>query len=263
MSTDVAVVSTEAIGGDVDALEVWSKSLVVRTPLEKELAVDSLRQIKAKKSFIVGFFKDSKEKAHSAWKAIVGNEKSLTDRLDAAEGLAKNAILKYDRAEEEKRLAEQRRLQAIADEAARKERVAAELAAAKQRAIEDEARRVAEEKRRKALEATDAERKRLLAEAGAAERKAEAAAAKAEAKDDIAEAAVAPVIRVAEPEKTKGFAQRDNWKARVINADIVPRDWLIPDIEGLNKYAKAIKGGRTVPGVEFYNEPIAAVGGRV
>lgn len=52
----------------------------------------------------------------------------------------------------------------------------------------------------------------------------------------------------------------DNWKSRVVNAAIVPREYCVPDEKALNAYAKAnaeaLKAGtaKPVPGVEFYNE---------
>jgi hypothetical protein len=51
----------------------------------------------------------------------------------------------------------------------------------------------------------------------------------------------------------------DNWKARIANADLVPRMYCMPDEKVLNKLAKArvdeIKAGTLkVPGVEFWND---------
>jgi hypothetical protein len=71
---------------------------------------------------VIEFFKDSKENAHRAWKAICANEGKFTDRLDMAKENAKSAIVRYDNEQAAIRRKEQARLQAIADEQARKEK---------------------------------------------------------------------------------------------------------------------------------------------
>ena len=55
-----------------------------------------------------------------------------------------------------------------------------------------------------------------------------------------------------------GVSFRKTWKARVINEDILPRKFLIPNIKMLNDFAKATKGQIQVEGVEFYPEEITS-----
>lgn len=254
---------TQEILGGVSELETWARGLTIKNQPELESAVETLKGVKRWNKTIVEFFADSKQKAHSAWKAIVANEKSMTDKLDAVEVTAKLAINGYQIEQEKIRQAEQRRLQAIADEAARKEREKAEQEAAKQRAKEAEERAKAELARKQAEQATEAERKRLLAEAEAADRKAAAAAVKAESKQDAADSVVASVVNVASTvEPVKGLAMRTVWKFRVVDAAIVPRDWLMVDEKALQGFATATKGGKPVAGIEFYSEQIPAIGGR-
>lgn len=61
------------------------------------------------------------------------------------------------------------------------------------------------------------------------------------------------------PKKTEGVSTRDNWKMRITNADMIPREYLIPNETLLNQMAKAFKNQKKIPGVEFYNEPISSV----
>jgi Asp-tRNA(Asn)/Glu-tRNA(Gln) amidotransferase A subunit family amidase len=181
---------------------------------DRSQALEIGKQIKTRRAEVVEFFRDSKAKAHATWKSIVAQEKSFTDRLDAVELAIKSAVLQYDRKQEAIRQAEQRRLQAEADEAARRERDRLEKQAAKLKTPE-----------------------------------------KKEALRQQAEAIIAPVVNVAPvAQKTKGVSTRKIWKARVIDAAAVPREWLIVDDKALNGFAKATKGSKKIDGVEFYQE---------
>jgi hypothetical protein len=117
---------SEGLKKEVATLEELTKTVAVRNADERAFVYQMIQGVKTKKAAIIDFFADSKTKAHAAWKAIVGMEKNETDKLDAFEAAGKRAIRAYDDAEEAKREAERRRLQAIADEAARKEREKAE-----------------------------------------------------------------------------------------------------------------------------------------
>jgi hypothetical protein len=240
---------------DIERLAEWSKNIVVTNPTQRATVYEATKGVKTRKAQVLEFYKDMKTKARAAWQGIVDKEKSYTDILDTFEAAAKRAILKYDTEEEQKRIAEQRRLQAIADEKARVEREKAEAEARRQRAIEEEARQKAEAARRAAEQASAEERARLLKEAEAAERKAAAANAKAETKTELAAAVVAPVVEIAPTvEKQKGETTKTTWKARIINAALVPREYCVPNEKELDAIAKATKGSKQIPGVEFYPE---------
>jgi len=203
-------------------METWAKELAIHTPAEYQTAIDGLKQVKTLRQGITRFFEDSKTKAHAAWKAICGNEKQFTDRLDVVEAKAKNILTAYARVEEEKRQAEQRRLQAEADEAARRERERLEKEAAKLKTPEKREERLAQ-----------------------------------------AAAVVAPVVNIAPttPE-VKGTAMRKVWRARVVDAQAVPREWLMVNDKALNAFAVSTKGAVPVKGVEFYVEDRMAVSTR-
>ena len=93
------VVVDETTTTEVQKLENLTRAVVVTNPQERELIYSEIKKVKGLKARIVDFFKLSKEKAWETHKAIVANEKSFTDRLDAFESAAKLAIQKYDRAE--------------------------------------------------------------------------------------------------------------------------------------------------------------------
>lgn len=254
------LVLSEGLKKEVATLEEMTKTVAVRNADERTIVYQMVQSVKSKKKMIVNFFADSKQKANAAWKAIVSMEKTETDKLDAFEFAGKAAILKYDQAKEKMRLAEQRRLQAIADETARKEREKREQEAAKQRQIEEESRKKADEARKRAQEAQDqSERERLQREAEAADRKANAAQIKADSKLEDAAAVVAPIVQMAAPEKQKGESTRDVWTYEVLDVNMIPREYLQPNEKALAGVARATKGSITIPGIRIFAEKTLAV----
>ena len=96
------------------------------------------------------------------------------------------------------------------------------------------------------------EQKRQEAERLALAERMEAAGMKEQA-DRVLEVPVAPVQAppVARVEKPVGQAHIENWQARVVDATLIPREFLMPDMQALGKYAKLMKGKAKVAGVEF------------
>jgi len=56
--------------------------------------------------------------------------------------------------------------------------------------------------------------------------------------------------------------QRDNWKYEVVDVNLIPREYMMPDTSLLNITAKTHHDKKLVAGVRFYNEPIIAVRAR-
>lgn len=220
MQNDMVVVDTTTEQG-ISKVEQWAKSLAITTPTEHDAALSTLKELKSLKTRIIDFFKPSKEAAAKSHKLIVANEKSFTDRLDSAEKIAKQALLKYQLAEEEKRKAEERKLQAQADEKARKEREKLEALAAK----------------------ADASGK----------------TEKAEALRQQAEVVEAPVVRVESRVEAKGSSIRKTWRAKVVDPSKVPDDWWIINQDALDTFARGTKGSMPIQGVEFYEDSGLAV----
>lgn len=61
-----------------------------------------------------------------------------------------------------------------------------------------------------------------------------------------------------DPLSLPGVSVRTIWRARVVDPDSVPREFLCPDLEALNAYARVMKQASSVPGVEFYSQTILA-----
>lgn len=110
-------------------------------------------------------------------------------------------------------------------------------------------------------EAQEQEQARLRAEAAAAREKAEVAAIFGDTDESAALEVEAHVLKhqaeAVKPGKATGT--RDNWKWRAIDEDKIPRSYLVPDAARLDYEAKSKKGAASVPGIEFYNEPIVVV----
>lgn len=130
----------------------------------------------------------------------------------------------------------------------------------------------AEEQRRAAEEVARAERERLAEEARQAEEAAkaaaaagdESAAAEAQAKAVVlaAEAEVvehlAPAV-VEAPAKLAGVSTRQDWDFEIVDANAIPREFLVVDEKKVRAYVKAMKSDAKIPGVRvFAKEVIAA-----
>lgn len=76
-----------------------------------------------------------------------------------------------------------------------------------------------------------------------------------------AQAQAAPISTYVAPamEKPKGAAIRKVWKARVIDAALVPDQFKTINEKALDAYAKSMKQDAKVPGVEFYSEDSLAI----
>ena len=159
----------------------------------------------------------------------------------------------------------------------RREREAAE---AEERKINEERRRAAEkeaEAKRKEAEAQAAEerkkREKEIAEAQKsgevkkreAERlKKEAAEQEARAKRQaeeearIAAANVQDVKVLPSTPKVAGIRGRVNWRFRIVNADLIPRQYLIPDEVSIGQMVRnakdKAKAEKSCPGIEVYSE---------
>lgn len=243
--------------------------IVVRNHEDRAGAVAFLREVKGAAGKVKEFFGPMKQAAHEAHKRITAQEAAMLTPLTEAERKLKSTVSAYDAEVERVAEIERRRLQAIADEKARKERERAEQEAARQRQIEEAARAEAERLRREAAQADAAERARLEREADARERTAAAAAVKVEAKEQVAAAAIAPVIQVSAPVKQSGESRRTTWKAQLTSlpelaglpVGDVRLSFLSFDQAAANRFAVATKGSVSVPGVKFVSETSLAIGG--
>ena len=215
--TSIVVVDQET-SKQIDQLEAWAGSVVVRSDAERAEVMEIVRGAKAQRKTLDEFFDPGIKKAHELHKGLVAQKKQFTDRLDRAEAAGKAAMTRYDAEQERIREAERRRLQAIADEEARKER----------ERLEKEASRLKTPELR-------------------------------EARLEAAAAVVAPTVQIAPIVKTEGEASRKLWKARVVDINQVPREYMVVNQQALDAMARATKGAVAIPGVEIYSETSMAI----
>lgn len=200
----------------------WARQLTVTDAETFADAGERLKEIKGALNRAAAFFKPMKQKADATKKAILDAEKELTVPLQEAEQLCKRAMLTYQQAEEEKAQAEARRIQAEADEKARREREALE---------------------RKAAAAKKPETQQRYAEAAAQ-----------------VTAPVVQVASAAP--KLNGVAVVKTWRAQVVDPLKVPREFLLVDEKKLDQYARTMKENAKVDGVRFYQDATMSAKGR-
>ncbi len=212
---------------EVSPVVTEAYSIVVQNAQQYSGAAEFLKMLKDAQKKVKEYFEPMKTNAYQAWKEICAKENQMLDPLGKAEAEVKTKMLTFQREEEERRIAEQRRLQAIADEKARKERERLQKEAEK-------------------LKTPELKEKRM-----------------AEAESVIAPVIqVQP-----ETPKIDGISTRSIWKAEVISkidfvkAAINDQNLLALlgiDLAKLNKIAQATKGQISYPGIRFYEETIMA-----
>lgn len=193
-------------------------------------AGEILLTIKEIRKKIEATFKPIKQKMDAAKKEVLEQEKAADRPLAEAEAWIKPLIATYNAEQERIRREEEERLREIA----RKE-----------------------------------EEERRLQEAIAAEEEAKRNGA---SKEQIAEVVqqvidepvkVAPIVVPRSVPKVAGISMRENWKFRVVNEKLIPREYMKVDDVKIGAVVRALKGATNIPGIEAYNESIVNAGRRV
>jgi hypothetical protein len=126
----------------------------------------------------------------------------------------------------------------------------------RQRWKAEQDRLLREAEQQAARQAQQEEQARLLAEAALLEEQHQPELAAAIVEEAIS--APAPVV-VLPSNVPKDMPKRTLYKWRVVNAAMVPRDYMVIDETRLTRYAAAMKGAARVPGIQFYTEEIDVV----
>lgn len=222
-----------------------AKTFIITTHDQCQLAATELGAIKSrakelneKRLSITRKFDDAKKEVMDLFKPALGI-------LEEAETVIKKGIVDWQQQQERLRKAEEMRLA----EVARKERDRLE---AEVRKVEEAARKKADELAAKAAAELAAGNAAKAAELQAR------AASTVEKADDRAGAArtqasmtIAPTV-IRESPKVQGVTMRTRWKSRVVDAQAVPREYMVVNEKALDDIATATKGALKIPGVEFY-----------
>lgn len=189
------------------------RSWVVATDEDFKALDAYLVGLKELEKSIIADFKDAKDKAFAAHRAICAQEKAHLDKIEEARRIGKPKLLAYEETKEAIRKAEQERLEA-------------------------EARKKAEDE--------------ALARAAAAEKAGDTETAKAIISEPIS---VEPVkAQVMSPKRSTTIQTR--WGAVIEDVNLIPREYLIPDMTALNRVAQATKGAIKIPGVKFESRKV-------
>lgn len=211
----------------------------IKTPEQYVAVAEHLKTVALYEKKVEGWFRGTADrpgpltKAYSTYKDLLEKEKEALAPAATDRAKVKGLLVAYD------------------DEQAR-------IAAEEQRRLEEIARKDAEDRR--------------IAEAAALEREAsqeqdeslrDVLLAEAQGIFDAPTEVVTVSVQKATP-KVSGVTLRDNWKARqTVKVKVLAKEvgmgkqeenFLLPNYSALDAAAKASKGTRKIPGVEFYND---------
>ncbi|MBT9166900.1 MAG: hypothetical protein DDT19_00224 [Syntrophomonadaceae bacterium] len=221
----VSPIDTEKVrksNEDVAIMLQDSQRIVITTQEQNEKASAFLKVVKARYKELEEKRKAITQPLDTAKKEVQELFRRPLEMLGQAEGIIKTAILSFVQEQERKAGEEQRRLQELAEKEAEKER----------KRLEERAQR---------------------AEAKGKEEKAEELREQAKEVEAIAPVLAQPDIRV------EGVSYRDLWRAEVVDVSLVPREYMIPNQQALDKIAQATKGVIQIAGVKFVCTKIIAV----
>lgn len=221
ISVNIDTVEEQKKTSDVPAL-CQKAELIISNQGDYEVASTVLSEVKNRYKELDTQRKEITKPIDTAKKAVMELFRSPLELLEKAESKIKGLMIGYTNEQERKAREEQLRLQKIAD-----------AEAARQKKILDE--------------------KIARAEASGKTEKAEELQMQKETITPIVAPIIAPQI-----ETPKGVSYRDNWTAEVIDINLIPREYLVVNMQALNAVAKSTKGTLTIPGVKFTSTKILA-----
>lgn len=213
----------EVIRQEASGILLWADSLVVNTLEDYKGAIARLQDIKAVRSKWVAYWLPLKSKAHAAWKEVVAREADGLRICDDAERMAKVKAITWKQGQDRKAEEERIRLQAKADEDARREKERLEREAEK-------------------LKTPELKEARLEEAAG------------------IQAPVITIASPVADVE---GASARKTWKAELVDMDAliaaaspgsVAASFLQFNEQAANNFARSTKGKVEVAGIRFFEE---------
>lgn len=182
-----------------------------------------------------------------AKKAVMELFKPVETGLDNCIRHVDGLLISYTTGQEKIRLEQEEKLRKQAEAEERKQREAKE---AQERAWREKQEAAQKEAERLAKAGKQAEAAKATAEAEKAAQKAE------ERRQQAAEVQVVAPTLASSVGKVEGLSFRTNWKMRILDVSLIPREYLIPDEKKLNNLSVSSQGSLKIPGVEFYSEKI-------
>jgi DNA repair ATPase RecN len=231
-------------------LSDWSNAMSINNQHDYEGAATLLKSIKDMSKKAEDARKKITTPLDQAKAAVMDLFRPTATALENCEKHVKGLMITYSNEQERIRKVEEERLRKIAQAEEDRQRKIKEKQEAEWRAKEEKARKEAEE----LAKAGNAEAARK------AQEEADKAAAKAEERRQQAAEVFVPAPTIASSvEKPQGVSMKKNWKARVIDINKVPRNYMIVNEKMLDGIAKSTKGSLKIEGIEFYSEDVLAI----
>jgi hypothetical protein len=206
-----------AIQKQVLEIQQATKVLTIRNADDYKVAGEMSNAISQLRKQIDATFDPIIAKAHEAHKEAIAQKRKFSLPLEMDQRLIDGKLMAWSRQQEEIRR--------------RKE---AELAAELKKKQEDEA----------------------LAQAEELERQGSPELAETVLQQQVE--APAPVVALpTETPRIAGFAKRTIWRFRIVNPELVPREYLSPDELKIGGVVRSLKGATKIPGVQVYEEDAA------
>lgn len=198
--------------------------IVVSTVIERVEAAEIGRVVAGLFKEAEEFFRPMKQAAAKAHKEICNKENSILQPLENAKQYLSRQIGAFDaRVEQERRVEEARR--------------------------QEEARKQAE------ADADRLSQEQAIADAVELEAAGDTAGAEAVLNHPAPVAVFVPAVIVRrEVPKTEGVSVSQNWKFRITNEALIPREYMMPNEKLLGQLARATKDKTNIPGIEVYPE---------
>jgi len=118
-----------------------------------------------------------------------------------------------------------------------------------------------QEQARAQASAEDAARKQAEADRARTIKQLETNGQAAEAKQVARQPLVVPpVVASVERPKLDRINLTERWSFRVVDAALIPREWLVPDLVKIGKVVRALQGETRIPGIEAFAETGVAAG---
>lgn len=216
------IISPDEVEKLIDPVVRQATALTVCGPDDYEMACAFLQLVATRRKQVDETFDPIVRKAHETHKEAVAQKKRFTDPLASAEQTVKMKVSTWRIDEDRKRRLHE-----------------AELAKEAQRQRDEEALAQADQ----------------LAQGGQKEM-AEMVL------QDAAEAPAPVVVLPSSMPKVEGVSSRKNWKFRVVNEGLIPREYLSPDPIKIGAVVRSQKDMAKISGVEVYCDESVAVRAR-
>jgi len=208
------LISVDDVAKLVPPVVSQAQQMTVASVEDYEMAGAFLQLIAKRRKQIEEVFDPIVAKAHAAWKEACNQRTKLLDPLEEAKKCVNEKLRVFDAEQDRRRRQEEARLS-------------------------EEAKKKRDEDALKEAQALEASGEKELADVVM----------------QMASEAPAPVVVL--PSSTPKMSEmqaRFNWKFRIVNESLIPREFLSPDEKKIGAVVRSLKAMAKIPGIEIYSE---------